>query len=348
MLFMGNTTIRILLCFSLSITFPGLSFSYDDLRQAFYQPPRINTFLPQFNRQFEPQVQPSYFNQLSFSMMPELNLSVFSARRPKFEVQDLGASLWTYNQLSFSFDDNRRVEFFSSSIQTPQGSPISLEMSKFNYGEKRDSPTGFRMIYQDQNGTTLWRERNNQSSIMNTSYNSYRVAADRWDRIRKFESADTSLNVTRTPPPTKELVVSFDERWRLSSPDPNILKGPFEFQLSIDSMEYDSNRWLSQYSGTLDRGNSVISFEVKAPRDDHGNIQSLQIQISGKGAPTVQVNWTPSQATNQNKAFGLLRESLPIPLLVGPRSAFRLNEVDMAEAIIRKRQPRKGYRKAKT
>ncbi len=308
---------------------PLEAFDYDNP----YSPTNINTSLPDTVRRPDANFQSSYFNprSLNLNLIPDFNIDLNTLRLPKFDVRDIGNSVWTYQKENYSFNsDLKLATAYSAKIQfTFDGNPapdvVSMDLSKMTYTPGSVTPTDFKQTYRDSKGASVQIERTHQAGEKNPSYESFETFFANEER----KNAD----VTVPPAPSKELVSGFDETWRVSSREESGKPIDSKINLSVDSMKYDSalKRHLTGYSGTITDGKINLTFTVTAPRDDRNNVKSVQCQIKSPGAPTVNVTWNPKEGTNPDQAFALLKDHLPVPVFVGPRSSFRFNGTDMAE-----------------
>src|ERR1044071_4379424 len=277
----------------LSFSLVNISFQF-----SFSYSDQDPTNFAQFNSYQTRPYLPEFNQGVPHLNLPALNFSFIpefnlDARLPHFDVQDLNDRLWTFNNSSFNFD-KAGITQFSSTINTPLEKPLSLEISGFKYDDGHSTPQSYKNVV-DQ------KERSSQQETTNTSTKLY-------------------------APPTKELVRSFEETWLLDS---HSSQGREKTKVTIQDMDYASGRWLSGYKGKIKEGNNSLSFSVTSPRDLSGQIQGIDIEIKAKGAPTAQIHWKPEG--NSQQSFALLRDNLPVPLLVGPRSSLRLNGVDLSE-----------------
>jgi hypothetical protein len=149
------------------------------------------------------------------------------------------------------------------------------------------------------------------------------------EQMSRYSAADAKSVVTRLPAPSRELINNFQERWTQTHTESRQQKIT---DIEIHSIEYDSNahRHITGYAGTIkQKGNPPLEFTVKAPTEINGNIKRLDITLKAPGAPVTTIQWAPVDGVDGNQAMTLLRDHAPLPLLVGPRAAFRLNEVDI-------------------
>jgi len=327
-------------------------FAYsNDAPSYSYQPPSItNNFRPEINSNINPN---NFFNPQAFNfqswLAPDLNLNMWTMRLPAIQVRDLGDSLWTFEKTGSHFNPELKLyDQYSANIRFSAGEieaaePIQMDLGKMKFNSGILTPQTFRQVFQDGVGNTLFRERNDQKAEVNPKYQQFvqyfqrqGAAGLRETSLSQGEGVGVRGNESSRPPdPSKELVLGFKESWNLTGhSEDRIQKSQAEFK--INSIEYDSNlqRFISGYQGQVRDGKESISFEVKCPRDTDGKIQKLDVRMWEKGTPEARITWTPRPGPGQEKAFALLRNSLPVPLLIGPNTAIRLNGVDIPDSAV--------------
>jgi len=354
-------TLACLLGVSLFFSSEYKLFAYSNDDPSFhYQPSAMaDNFRPDFN----PNLNPNNFKGFqSFNfpsqLAPDLNLNMWTMRLPAIQVRDLGDSLWTFEKLGSHFNpDLKLFDQYSANIRFSRGGveaaePLQMDLGKMKFNPGLLTPQTFRLVFQDGAGNTFTRERSGQKSEVNPKFQQFiqyfqreGVASLRGafpsPGARAADSADQigpGQTLARPPDPSKELVLGFKENWTFTD---NSGKGNQRSQteFKVNAIEYDSNlqRFISGYQGQVRDGKESISYEVKCPRDTDGKIQKLDVRIWGKGTSEAQISWTPLEGSDQQKAFALLRANLPIPLLMGPNTAIRLNGVDIPDSAVQVR-----------
>lgn len=330
-------TLKILLSVALVVSGTDRVFAYrsDDQPYAFNLPTPINEFQPDYHRRTDLNLR-SVFQPVAFNIrpqvVPDLNINAFSMRLPQIEVRDIGDSIWTYHKESSHFDpDLKLYDQYNANIElklpgSEMSRMVSMELGNMKFNAGSATPKSYTRSYQDEKGNALEIKRFNQTAQANPSMESF----------RSYIAANPDA-ATRIPEPTREMMDGYQEKWTTITQDSSGGMEKSNTFVSIDSMKHDSNfhRFVTAYHGTIQDENSRITFDVKSPHDLNGNIRSLEFQIAAKGAPTATITWKPVAAVNSAATFSFLRESLPAPVLVGPRGSFRLNGVDISESPLK-------------
>ncbi len=274
-------------------------------------------FQPDYNRQIqnlnlEQIVRPTF--QLADFLAPDLNINSQTLRLPEIQVRDLDNSVLVYKNEGYHFDgESKRFDSYAATIHSPETNrSVAVSLGDMKFASGSLTPESYTHIYKDELGNSLKIERTQQAAEPNPAYQQF---------VTHFEQAAPSAS--RPVDPSRELVTSYDERW--TTPVGTT-------QLRIDSIDHDSNlhRFVSGYHGTIQDGQqNPETFTVKSSHDVDGKIESLNFDITAAGAPTAHISWKPTDAQDAAKGFELLRDNLPIPVLVGPRSSFRINNVDI-------------------
>ena len=327
--------IRLAVCLViLLVQLPPLeAFDYDNP----YNSTNINPSLPDYVRRPDANFQSNYFDpkSLRLNLIPDFNIDLNTLRLPKFDVRDIGNTVWTYQRENYSFNSDLKLAAAYSAkinvsvdgVQLPDS--MTMDLSKMTYTPGSVTPTDFKQTYRDLKGASVRIERTHQVGEKNPSYESFKTF---------FANEERKNSDAKVPPaPSKELVSGYDETWRIKGQGDNGKLVDSNVRLSVDSMEYgtDLNRHLIGYQGTIADGKTNLSYVVKAPRDSQNQISSFECVVKRPGAPTVNVTWNPKEGTNPDQAFELLRDHLPVPVFVGPRSSFRFNGTDMAESPLK-------------
>ncbi len=333
-----------LLCLILSLAVTGQALAFEDDRAYGFQSRfSINDFQSDLNlRQFNyrPQFDVSSFDRVKTPYSPNLTLNSWTMQLPEMKVSDLGNSLWTFERLSShstpqtNLVDRYQADIKFQSSDEPASGKLSMEISQMKFDHGSSAPKEFRQAYRDEQGNTLVRERTNQISQTNDSFNHFIQLYENESRLAEINQSISPTAVIKRRPadPTTDLVTSFDEKWNLKLKGEDGVSRLSKVNLHIDSIEHetDLNRFISGYSGNIQANNQQIKFTVASPHSPEGEIQSLSFHLEGKGAPSATINWIPVPGKS-DEAFSLLRENMPVPILIGPRSNFRLNGVDLAE-----------------
>jgi len=337
---MINPIIRIALS-GVLIFQSGLVWSYDDAFSSHQRRSHFNSFQPNPN-QYLP--HKNYFNSLSLNhqtwVKPDLDINRESMKLPVIQVRDIGNSVWSYEKLKNNFNPGIKaydhyganLHFNFNGIQAPNQIQMNLGNMKFDRGSL--IPKSYRKNYQDTLGNSLSRERTNQFGSHNDKYNTYIQFYQRKGKLNERGPEFRAGQSSRPPKPTQELVEGFQENWNMTYALPGGGRAITKSLIQIDSIKHETNlnRYVSEYGGKVRANEEVIAFKVTSPTDINGNVQSLQIEMWGKNSPKATVNWTPVEGIDNSQAFSLLRENLPVPIMVGPNSGLRMNGVDLPEA----------------
>jgi len=313
-------------------------YSYSSNPNEFRPPSNPNLDLNNFNR-------PLSFDFRSL-LAPDLNLNMWTMRLPVIQVRDFGEDLWTFEKTGSHFNPELKLyDQYAANIRLRVGGaeaaePIQMDLGKMKFESGFLTPRTFRQIFQDGIGNTLIRERSSQRAEANPKYQQFiqffqREGAGQLRGTAPFQmkgSGGGGKALSRPPDPSKELVLGFKESWELKTPSAGGGTEKAKTEFEIESVKHDSNfqRFISEYSGKVRNGNDTIQFEVKSPHEIDGKIKSLEIKIWGERLPETTVSWTPAEGKDKGEAINLLRQNLPLPLLVGPNTALRLNGVDLS------------------
>lgn len=317
------------------------SQSARDNDYSYYSPgPQLNNFRPDNfllkQRIALPPVQKPVVEITEF-LAPDLKIDNQTLRLPEIQVRDLDSSVWTYKNEGFHFDAARgRLDSYSATLHPMlEGSisnhAIAMELGDMKFDSNRLTPQQYSRTYVDERGNSFRIDRKNQKVETNPSYQSF---------VRYFERQSHKLEDPMAQPrpvdPSREVVTAYEERWQTSSLSPDGKKETNSTFLKIDSIGHNSElqRFITDYQGTVENDHQKISFSVRAPHDPKGKIQSLTVTLSARGAPTATISWKPESSQDSSKGFELLRDKLPAPLLLGPRTSFRLNNSDIPETAL--------------
>lgn len=311
---------------SLLVATLSLPLAAFDERQAYYQP--SSAWKPSYSD--APWRSPILNDPLtrtpfSLPVVPQLSLDVWSSRLPVFEVKEIGDRLWRYTENNFTWDNEKRLASYQAVIETPAPSRLAVAIENMKYESGVLTPTRMQTTFKDESGNSWTRLRTQQKSEESGSYKNYQNTLQRRSAESRMKGESNEVSHVY-PPPSKELVRSFQETWRDA-------KGS-ETNISVSNIGTDAGRWISSYEGTLQSQGESISYNVKAPREADGSLGSLSVRLEAKGAPTVELTWTPKQSQNSAAVFTQIQDSLPIPLLVGPRAAVRMNGVDIPDVPV--------------
>ena len=319
--------LRLLLCAAVVVQQIGVSVQARDNEYSFLPPDvQFNNFQPDYNRQIqnlnlEQIVRPTF--QLADFLAPDLNINSQTLRLPEIQVRDLDNSVLVYKNEGYHFDgESKRFDSYAATIHSVDTNrSVATSLGDMKFASDRLTPQSYTHIYKDALGNSLKIDRTQQAAEPNPAYQQF---------VTHFEQSAPSA--ARPVDPSRELVTSYNERWTT----------PVETtQLRIDSIDHDSNlhRFVSGYHGTIQDGQQTLTFTVTSPHDViDGKIESLNFDITAKGAPTAHIfAWKPTDTQDAAKGFELLlRDNLPIPVLVGLRAAsFRINNVDIPEAPLK-------------
>lgn len=318
------------------------AYGYDENRPyAFSLPSRINEFQPDYNRlNLNPVIKLQAFNIPSF-IAPDLDINNLTMRFPQIQVRDIGDSVWVYEREGSHFNSDLRLydqyqantHFNGATFEAPK--TVAMDMGKMKFETGSLTPTSFSQTFRDEKGNFLKIDRTNQTAQPNPSFKSFKNFYEQKDRSSQPRLVPGTSS--HPPPPTQELISGYEERSTASVLDSNGDRQKSTTFLKIDSLDNDSNlhRFISNYRGTVREGDQKLSFTVSSSHDFQGNIKSLQFEITAPGAPVAQISWKPVQGANPGQAFALLRDNLPVPVLVGPRGNFRFNGVDVAQSPLK-------------
>ncbi|MCB4756248.1 MAG: hypothetical protein LHV69_04335 [Elusimicrobia bacterium] len=313
-------------------------FAYDSDDQFSYNPTANSDRLhPEWNPNLRsPFRDPSAISrfQLPFAYLSRLDLDSLSTRLPKFDVVDVGGRLWQYTREKVAFDGERRMALMEGALETPEEHRLSFDLDGIRYDGDVKAPREFTQTFRDEKGFQLTKTRTDQISEVNPLFLSFKQGAEQMEREGKSQDTDR-VALYRLPPPSEELVRGFKEKWTLKGAGLDGEMTEARAEIDIDKMDYAQGRWLKSYEGVLERDGRVVRFNVEMVRDLEGGIESFKGEIKGKGAPQVEVTWEAAKSRNQEEALALLRGNLPIPFLAGPRSATRMNGVDLSEVPLR-------------
>ncbi len=278
--------------------------------------------------------------QLTDFLAPDLNINNQTLRLPEIQVRDLDNSVWTYKNEGYHFDgDQKRFDSYAATIHsnvdgTAGNNSIAMDLGKMKFDPGSKTPVSYSRSYKDDLGNSFQIERTKQVAETNPLYQQFITHFEQQSHSLSEESNQSIAHPTN---PSRELVTGYEERWMVSTPNSQGGHEDKTIQLRIDSIDHDSNfhRFVSGYHGTIQDGQQNLTFTATVSHDIDGKIESLNFEIGAKGAPTAHISWKPTSDTDPAKAFDLLRENLPVPVLVGPRSSFRWNSVDISEAPLK-------------